>query len=133
MREIKIKYYFKDKENKIHTLTEAIEEIERFNDIPGNIGRGWKLIARCECVGFKDKNDIEVYDKDIVIIPDAHIRDIKDPNQKLRIIKWNEEIAGFSFYWINHKKQTSGWTFNKNILLKSEIIGNLYQKPELLK
>ena len=93
----------------------------------------FKVIAGTEgqYIGFKDKNGKEVYAKDMVIVPDAHVRDIKDPNQKLRIIKWNKEEAGFSFYWINHKKQTSGWTFNKNILLKSEVIGNMYEKSEL--
>ena len=65
-REIKIRYYFKDKENKIHTLTKPIEDIEHQDDISWNIKLGWELIARCECVGTIDKNKIEIYEKDIL-------------------------------------------------------------------
>jgi len=66
MREIKIKYYFKDRENKIHILTESIEEIESHNDIPVNIKNGWELIARCIYTNLTDKNNIEIYEEDIV-------------------------------------------------------------------
>jgi len=83
-------------------------------------------------IELKDKNDKDIYEGDIVRVKNPHVRDFEDSNPTLRIIQWFEEEARFSFYWLDGTKQGSGWSFCKNILSDSEIIGNIYENPKLL-
>ncbi|MBA7499211.1 hypothetical protein ES704_01951 [subsurface metagenome] len=119
MREIKFRYIFEDKEGKKHTLTESIEELETHTDIPLNITLGWKLIARDEYTGLKDKNSKEIYKGDIVRHYDSF------PSEQNQQVVWHEH--GFYFAWkdglINHRLMSTEFF---------EVIGNIYENPELL-
>ena len=67
MREIKFQYLFKDEEyDKVRVLTMDIEELETHDYVPHNINRGWKLIARREYTELHDKNGKEIYEGDIL-------------------------------------------------------------------
>ena len=66
-RSIKFRYIFEDKKGTKHTLTLGIEDIETFSDIPRNLREGWKLLARDEYTGLKDKKVTEIYEDDQVI------------------------------------------------------------------
>ncbi len=110
MREIKFRYFWEDRESKIHILTESIEEIETFKDIPTNLNNGWKLIARCQFTGLHDKNGKERWEGDII----KH-----DYSSPRRVVEWREKQGQWSI----------GGFYPESI----EVIGNIYENPELLK
>ena len=75
--------------------------------------------------GLKDKKDKEIYEGDIVrwIIPE----DISEFEREKRIIFWNKDSCGFFGKTLDSKYHCfiNGELF--------EIIGNIYENPELLK
>lgn len=69
--------------------------------------------------GLKDKNGKEIYEGDIVIIGKSLIEEIK----------WLDESN-----WIGEKCPVNGWVNHGSIYKqKPEIIGNIYENPELLR
>lgn len=71
--------------------------------------------------GLHDKNGKEVYEGDI---PDENIG-----------IRWNNKKSCFEFYWLNNNESCDGdinWYEAPEFLAKKEILGNVYENPELL-
>ncbi len=64
--------------------------------------------------GLKDKNDVEIYEGDILIHEDfEHKKD-----KVVGVMEWDEKVAGFTrFYPLN----------------KFEVIGNIFENPKLVK
>ena len=132
MREIKFRYCFEDEANKKHILTETIEEIETYGDIPRNIELGWRLVSRDEYTGLKDKQGTEIYEGDIVKCfehsaygwsksPDYYIIGEQPSYGKID----GTIVFGISFC------ETSGFDdpgFRRDI----EVIGNIYENTKLL-
>jgi len=87
---------------------------------------GWsKEIIELQYTGFKDKNNKEIYEGDIVEI-----------NNKLLEIIYSDCIAGFGtqrdgFYFQYRLNNKGAFMGNKNYSIK--IVGNIYENPELLK
>lgn len=71
-----------------------------------------------EYTGLKDKNGVNGYHKDIV-----------RSGKKIYVIEWQKEEARF---FLAPYKGTNNWEF-MDMLESFEIIGNVFENPELLK
>lgn len=138
MREIKFRAWIK-KESRMAEVQNLGQNGKSIvvddSDMDGTYNRhfGSNKYELMQYTGLKDENEKEIYEGDIVSIPSAQVRDFTDDTPTQRIIKWNDEDCQFTFYKLDGKKQTSGWCFRQQILNQSEIIGNIYENPELLK
>lgn len=130
MRELKFSYIYQhDDTGKILNKKFDIHEIEL--ELMGEcfIER-YTLIARRQYTGLKDKNRVEIYEDDI----------IKDSSGRLMIVQWDNRIgtSRFIFRTINtvgHIKEgkclsTHEWIISDDN--DTEVVGNIYENPELL-
>ena len=84
-------------------------------------------------IGLFDKNGKEIYNGDILKFR------LSDNKLFLKVIKWNQESCRFSFANISDLEFDNMWDIWQNITEKYfkdfafEIIGNIYENPELLK
>ena len=70
--------------------------------------------------GLKDKNKKEIYEGDILIY-------------KLNYIEYKEEVSFFNFGFLMRNKNLSSIPLSEYIGTISEVIGNIYYNPELIK
>lgn len=113
-------------------ITQAIIDIETLESSGAHIDPGLKIIARHEFIGFKDKNDKEVFEKDILehatmervnLIPKISIgrKGIAFNELKGRsTVRWDPDSAGFV---IGINSTSLEWLENEGIL-DAIVIGN---------
>lgn len=80
----------------------------------------------CQCTGLRDKNGNLIWENDIVTYTDELVNKVK-----IDKIGWNETHAAFTRL---HKSQM-GLQYlyiNESIAKKCEVIGNIFDNPELL-
>lgn len=75
-----------------------------------------------QSTGLFDKNGKEIFEKDIL-----------DYNGRKVIVKWHGSYAGFIYEFVDElKNRTAEWQPLYLSYYKFEIIGNIYENPELL-
>jgi len=110
VREIKFRITYQ------HDETEKItqRDIELGQPIP-RLGKRWDVIAKNQYTGLKDKDGKEMYEGDVVKIS-WHDKG-QNKQEQISVISWNGN--GYGNVYDNH-----GYI--------KEIIGNIYENPELL-
>jgi len=79
-------------------------------------------IELMQSTGLKDKNGQEIFEGDVV-----------DYKGRKAIIKWNGSYASFIYRFVDElKKRVSEWHPLFLAYYYVEIIGNIYENPELL-
>lgn len=128
MEEMKVKYYYLDSAKQIQSKVCTIKEIEWDGLNP--LGKYAEILARCWYTDKKDKDDKELYEKDLVIIRNHFVGNFVD---------YHDDKYRIEFYrgrWVlqplrgDLSMPRSLHYLNDN----EEIIyfGNIYQNPELL-
>lgn len=75
-----------------------------------------------QSTGLKDKNGKEIFEKDIL-----------DYNGRKVIVKWHGSYACFIYEFVDElKNRTTEWQPLYLSYYKFEIIGNIYENPEML-
>lgn len=84
-----------------------------------------------EYTGLKDKNDVEIYEGDVVNIVDLS----SDYTEKVSrekfapfIVEWSDVLAGWYPKSINGYEPDESWWDQWEV----EVIGNIYENPDLL-
>ncbi len=86
----------------------------------------WRTMEAIQCTGLKDKNGKLIYEKDILLSPD-----VDEPY--MVIVEWDDEKAGYIIkVWIGKEFEYALSDDEIEDLKYFEIIGNIYENPELL-
>ena len=125
-REIKFRAFWKDTLKPIPDFNEEYL-IDACND---------EIFIVNQYTGLKDKNRNPIYDGDI--LRSINHYEGKEPFYLYHIVKYDINYSGFMAIHKDNKENTTGngnvqlWVYIKNIS-NFEIIGNIYENPNLLK
>lgn len=107
------KYRLWDSNNKIMNYTPHLSIVSGIVEV----NYDFEILMRY--AGFKDKNGIHVYESDIISNAGA-------------FVIWDEKLLCWAFNFKNDKEGSTPLFYDDNIE-RSEIFGNIYENPELLK
>lgn len=94
----------------------------RLYDDFGEYWRDFNDVNLMQFTGLKDKNGKEIFEKDIV-----------DYKGRKAIVKWHGSYACFIYEFVDElKNRTTEWKPLYLSYYHFEIIGNIYENPELL-
>ncbi len=113
-------------------LTQKVGIAEPGSYISNSVGVPFAYQVRPETVGqytgLKDKNGKEIYEGDIANITLGLVE--QGGYTERGVMQWNEKSASFSFLCNDSLFDAA---FNRPDAFKVEVIGNIYENPELLK
>ncbi len=115
MREIKFRAWVDNQ-----TMVELLKQ-----DLSRYIARGDILM---QFTGLKDKNGKEIYEGDV--FPCLYAFD--GCTDHVMRVEWNDDRSGFFPRWDYSKCQQKNVTKTMHDLTRLEVIGNIYENPELI-
>jgi len=114
-RMIEEPYYFREASDSLDKEVSDMVYAETWNDVEDGI---WRSCFVMQYTGLKDKNGREIWEGDIV--------KLEQWSPKVYRVGFNR--GAFCFY----KSETDAYYNDCKYLEKCEVIGNIYQNPELL-
>lgn len=142
MRDIKFRAYIKDTNKRVPSEMNKIVEVKSlhlgsrkviigYSKSPSNYGNysiSFDDIELMQYTGLKDKNGKEIYEGDIIHINDDFL------NEFNYLVEWNEEYLRYYLYSVDKEKLNKlGGILEAHLnSLEVEVIGNIYDNPDLL-
>ncbi|MGW5074037.1 YopX family protein [Rhodococcus sp. NPDC004095] len=145
-REIKFDYLIQSLDGEIYHCPYTLDQLEESTGLASKRLDG-RVIARRQYTGLTDKNDVEIYEGDIVALWEVGsiYASAFELSTEPRVIgrgqfKWNAESAGFVHSWLEFSGDEclGTWRPSKRLWLAEditcqlEVIGNIHDNPELL-
>lgn len=116
-REIKFRYIWRRiADGHLYANIVPIQCLEGKGDVPFSGNDLWELVARSQCTGLRDENGVEVYEGDVIRLAGDY-----DLTGK---VWYDETCAAFCYDEMSLIEIVRAADI--------EIIGNIYENPELL-
>ena len=123
MREIKFRAWNKEKKE----MRKDVDTVGRFYttfDRSDGRFRTNEEVEIMQFTGLQDKNGVDIYEGDILIYQHMFV----DKKSVSEVI-WNEKYSGFASYVEDDERR---YILEKELKNQFEVIGNIYENPELL-
>lgn len=131
MREIRFRYTYKRKDDgHIYQVIYPIEALEEGKTDTMQSNPLWDLIARDLFTGLQDKSGQDIYEGDIIKFQTAssELRHFKKDRWVRDVVRF-EDGAFMPFFDMTYIDGEQGDYFDRETF---EVIGNIYETPELL-